>query len=164
MAKADLTAARLRELLHYDPETGIFTVKIATSSRSRKGGQPGNLHPQGYLKIGLDRKLYSAHRLAWLYMTSEWPTHNIDHINGVRHDNRWINLRDVSTAVNTQNHRIARKTSRCGFLGVVPKGSRWGAKIKLDRSAMWLGTYDTPEEAHAVYLEAKRRLHEGCTI
>ena len=161
MAKADLTAERLRELLHYDPETGVFTVKVATSSRSRVGGQPGNLHPYGYLKIGLDGKLHAAHRLAWLYMTDEWPTHEIDHINRVKDDNRWANLRDVPSAINQQNKVRASKS---GLAGVSPDGHRWRSQITTGGVTKWLGRFDTPEEAHAVYVEAKRKLHEGCTI
>ena len=164
MAKPILTAERLRELLHYDQETGLFTVKIATGHRSRLGSQPGNPRPGDYLRIGLEGRLYPAHRLAWLYMTGEWPKAYIDHINGVKDDNRWVNLRDVSNAMNAQNVYRARKNSKSGFLGVVQKGDRWGSQIGVNGSFTWLGMFDTPEEAHTAYLEAKRQLHEGCTI
>lgn len=160
MAKADLTAARLRELLHYDPETGVFTSRVVRN-QLRPGQPVGYLNDQSYIWFIVDCRYYKAHRAAWLYMTGEWPKHQIDHINRVKDDNRWANLRDVPAAVNSQNRR---HSSKSGLLGVSPDGRRWRTQISVGGVDKWLGRFDTPEEAHAVYLEAKRRLHEGCTI
>ena len=88
-----LTAARLRELLQYDPETGVFTRLVKTSNGIKVGDVAGTADARGYILIRVDGWLHLAHRLAWLHMTCEWPKGMIDHINGVRDDNRWSNLR-----------------------------------------------------------------------
>lgn len=165
MAKADLTAQRLREVLHYDPETGLFTA-LYSSSWDRQAGQPvGCLSmPNGYVLIWLDRRSYRAHRLAWLYMTGEWPTDVIDHINGVKHDNRFVNLRDVPREVNMQNIRRANRNSSHGVLGAYAKGSRWVAAITVKGKTLTIGSFATIDEAHAAYLAAKRKHHPGCLI
>jgi ribosome biogenesis SPOUT family RNA methylase Rps3 len=96
-----------------------------------------------------------------------WPKHTIDHINGVRTDNRIGNLRDVTQQKNSENMRRPQKRTISGFLGVHVqrrKTVRYLAQIVTDGKLRHLGSYDTAEDAHAAYLEAKRRLHEGCTI
>ncbi|MCK9994454.1 MAG: hypothetical protein Dbin4_02974, partial [Alphaproteobacteria bacterium] len=103
MKMAELTQSRLKELLHYDPDTGVFTRRVQTSSNARVGDVAGCLHPEGYRHIQIDGKRYAAHRLAWLYMTGEWPTNQLDHLNGVRDDNRWGNLREATHGQNQQN-------------------------------------------------------------
>jgi hypothetical protein len=164
MAESDLTAEQLRELLSYDRETGIFRWNVA-NKRVRIGSDAGHLHPSGYRRIGIYRRVYSAHRLAWLYVHGAFPLGDIDHINGARDDNRIANLRDVPHAVNMQNLRTAPRTNiESGLLGVSTSLGRWKAQIRLNGSRMYLGTFSTPEEAHAAYLEAKRLLHLGCTI
>lgn len=163
MAAADLTAARLRELLNYDPETGIFTWR-----RSRHGvfagavaGAPGR---QGYILFQLEGLTRQAHRLAWLYVYGKWPEHNIDHINGTRHDNRIANLRDVPQAINAQNQRKAMSNNKSGLLGVSKNGRYWAATIRIGGKTFHLGVHRKPEDAHAVYLTAKRLIHEGNTL
>ena len=96
MAKADLTAQRLREALHYDPETGVFTWATAVSSKTVPGARAGNQHIAGYFRIRLDGYSYKAHRLAWLYMTGAWPAECIDHINRNNSDNRFSILREAT--------------------------------------------------------------------
>jgi len=162
MAEADLTAVRLRARYTYHPETGLFTHKI-TNSRCRVGGIAGGLK-RGYVAISLYGVYFSAHRLAWLYMTGEWPKGMIDHINGDRADNRFENLRDVSRSVNNQNQKRAHRTSVTGLLGVKPKGNFFESYINLDKKRLYLGRYRTAQEAHAAYLKKKREIHEGCTI
>lgn len=167
MAKTDLTAARLREVLKYDPVTGLF-VNLVTRSNSSKAGQViGALdNSTGYLKLGLDGKTYNLHRLAWLHVHGEWPEGQIDHINGIRSDNRFCNLRDVPQRMNLQNRRSATSGSKSGLLGVYWHGhSRlWHAVIGASGKTHSLGYFKDKHEAHAAYLAAKRRLHEGCTI
>jgi hypothetical protein len=158
-----LTQPRLREALQYLPETGEFVWLERPSNRVRIGDIAGSIS-RGYVTIRVDVDLYRASRLASLYMTGRWPCGDVDHINGVKHDNRWANLRDVPHAVNIQNERKARSTSSTGILGIRPHGPGFQARIKLDGKTQCLGTFATSAEAHAAYVAGKRRLHEGCTL
>lgn len=167
MAEPILSAARLRELLHYDPETGAFTRLKTAGSVAPAGSSPGCINKSGYLVIRLDYRLYYAHRLAWLYVHGEWPTDQIDHINGIKADNRLHNLRNVTAQANVQNVRgpaVHNKSS--GLLGATwsARTKKWHAQIGVDMKHINLGKYATAEEAHQAYLTAKRRLHPGCTI
>lgn len=160
-----LTAAVLRERLHYDPETGHFSHAKRTPGHpiGKKAGCPDS---QGYIVICVLGKTYKAHRLAFMYMngTPLDPTLHVDHINGVPGDNRWTNLRAVQMAVNMQNKRNSHK-GRSGLLGSHwLKDGKWQAAIGVDGKTRYIGRYDTAEAAHAAYLDAKRRLHAGCTI
>ena len=92
------------------------------------------------------------------------PHEHVHHRNGVRDDNRWCNLRDVSRTVNGNNRREPGTHNTSGFLGVTKHRNRWRAQIKANGRNNVLGVFDTPEEAHEAYVQAKRRLHEGCTI
>ena len=106
MAPQILTALRLHSLLRYESDTGVFTWRIRSNSRAAKDQRAGCLcKALGYVLIGIDGKMYYAHRLAWLYVHGKWPGQVIDHINRVRNDNRICNLRDVSRAVNNANKR-----------------------------------------------------------
>jgi hypothetical protein len=164
MAATILTAERLREVLDYNPDTGVFVWKLRTGPRGRVGKSAGTHNTCGHIQIRIDGRLYLAHRLAWLYVNNVWPANQIDHINGIRDNNQLENLRDVSGSVNMQNQRIARLDNKCGLLGVNKKGNRWEAKISVVGKNHYLGLFATPKEAHAAYIEAKRRLHSGCTI
>lgn len=161
--KKTLTADRLKELLNYNPDTGVFIW--AKNRRKRKRGEvSGSWHKDGYRKIKVDGRDYQAHRLAWLYVTGEWPQFTIDHIDGNRGNNVWRNLRDVPHAVNQQNRKTHQKSSTNGFMGVTRSGKRWTARIRLNGERKGLGVFDTPELAHNAYIAAKRELHEACTI
>jgi hypothetical protein len=160
-----LTNDRLKELFHYNPDTGAFTTRSEAPQWGRtRNAQGGVIHESGYLMISIQRRLYRAHRLAWLYMNGVWPSGQIDHINGMRNDNRWSNLRDVPHWMNNQNQRQATSKSLSGLLGVSKKRKRWEAKIGVNGQTLHLGIFDTPVEAHEAYLSAKRKLHPGCTI
>ncbi len=162
-----LTAARLRELLHYDAQTGAFTWLAPTSKRMKVGDVAGYLdRSTGHVRIEIDGKNFYAHRLAWLYMTGGWPSREIDHINGIKSDARYKNLRDVTHAVNTQNLRRAKRNNRTGALGVHlrKKGGMPRAVITTDGKKTDLGSFDTVELAHQAYITAKRQHHKGCTI
>lgn len=161
---SDLTSERLREVLGYDPETGVFTRRIARSWAARAGVVAGCVDGHGYTSIKIDGRIYGAHRLAWFWVHGVWPAKKIDHINGDRADNRICNLRDVPTSTNCQNQRRAQSHNKTGFLGVSPDRGRFRAAIWLDGKNLHLGMFDTPEQAHDAYLNAKRRLHDGCTI
>jgi hypothetical protein len=108
--------------------------------------------------------MYLEHRVIWLWVTGEWPLHGIDHIDGVKDNNRWANLRDVSPSVNSQNTKRAKAGSSTGLLGVTRMGSRFQAKIMTRGKMAYLGTFATGQLAHEAYLAAKRELHEGNTL
>jgi hypothetical protein len=163
MIDRNLTAERLRELLHYNPGTGVFT-RLRTAGGVCAGSVSGYVANDGRVLVNINNHPYKAHRLAWLYVTGEWPKHDVDHRNGNMADNRFSNLRDVPHQVNQQNRQGPTKANRLKFIGVTPNRARFGAQIKIDGKRVWLGTYDTPEEAHAVYLEKKRKYHEGNTL
>jgi len=164
MAANDLTAARLRELLAYDPLTGEFRWRRARRG-TPIGALAGGKTSHGYIHIGVDgRGQHYAHRLAWLYMNGEWPTCEVDHINGDGLNNRWDNLRDVSRAENIQNRRRAHRTSQTGFLGVSRKGSGFTAEISVSGQRRYLGMFKSAQEAHDAYVEAKRAIHPGNTL
>lgn len=158
-----LTQERLKELLHYDPETGLF-VRLRKTKKSAVGSVAGSSNSAGYLVIRVDEKVYYAHRLAILYVTGEWPTAHMDHIDGDRSNNRYSNIRDVSATVNGQNRRSANKSSSTGLLGAHRKRSRFASRIVVDGTEVSLGRFDSPEEAHAAYIAAKRKHHEGNTL
>lgn len=163
MSKIDLTAERLRELLNYDPETGVFTRRV-TRRRWKAGTSIGWLMNTGYVAIVVDSRQYLAHRLAWLYMTGAWPVKYIDHLDCTRTNNRYANLREADHYINQQNQRAPKSHNQCGYLGVVKHGSRYRAKLSVNGAVFLLGTADTPEEAHELYKAGKAKMHPGSTL
>jgi len=159
----DLTSECLKELLHYDPETGVFT-RLRNSSHAKKGQVAGCRNKVGYLVFWVGGTLYLAHRIAWLYMTGDWPKFEIDHKDGDRANNAIVNLRDVPRAINQQNSRRPRADSSTQVQGVGKVNGRYRARVRTNGVERLIGRFDTPEEASAAYLEAKRLAHEGCTI
>lgn len=154
-----LTAERLRALMGYDAVTGRLWW-LGKRGRVPAGTEISRVPTcYGYLVAKVDGSPYPAHRLAWLHHHGRWPHGLIDHINGDRTDNRIVNLREASWHLNGQNRRVAKRGSSSGYLGVtfVKKRGRY-------RAAIALGEFDTAEEAYAVYVEAKRRLHAGNTL
>ena len=170
MGKHTLTADELRQAITYDAETGIFVWKHRLSSAGRTvkrcGKQAGSVDHYGRITIRLRGVLYFAHQLAWLYVCGKWPEYVIDHINGQPADNRFCNLRDVTQTVNMQNRRTASACNPLKVLGVSwHKGAgRFRARVFVNSKEHHLGLFDTIEEAQSAYVEAKRRLHAGCTI
>lgn len=151
-----LTAERARELLHYDPETGILRWRIRRGPK-RAGSIATRSTSAGYIRVGLDCRTYYAHRVMWLMQTGEWPDKEIDHINGVRTDNRWANLRHATHAQNGRNRRRQRDNTS-GFTGVYlhKPTKRWRARINVAGKRISLGYHDTPELAHAAYAGATK--------
>ncbi len=154
---------QLADALQYNPNSGVFNWKKRLSNCIHAGDVAGNLH-RGYVRIRVFGQLFPAHELAWRFASGEWPKQEIDHINGIKSDNRICNLRDVSHAINGQNQRRARRDNKLGLLGVIAYGDGYAAKIMKNGNTTYLGKHRTPEKAHAAYLKAKRTMHEGCSI
>ena len=159
---AILTQDRLKQVLRYNPDSGVFT-RLLSVAQAKAGSQAGS-QTSGYLAVRIDGTLHYCHRLAWFYMTGQMPAGQIDHINGVGTDNRWCNLRDVSRRTNQQNRQKHQANNSCGLLGVSRNKGRFMSRIVLESGDRYLGTFDTPQQAHEAYLTAKRQLHAGCTI
>lgn len=154
---SQLTQERLRALLHYDPETGVF-VRIKGVRGFARGSNAGTFHvSSGYVYIGVDRRSYRAHRLAYLYMTGEWPADVIDHVNGRRDDNRWDNIRDATRSQNNAN-AARRANNSSGAKGVSWDGpnKRWRAYIVEGGKQKHLGRFEDFEAARQAYADAAR--------
>ncbi len=158
--------ADLLKVLNYDKETGSFKWLIYRNYKVGRGSFAGNeptiVAP--YIKILIDGMPHKAHRLAWFFVYGEWPKGQIDHINGNKGDNRICNLRDVSKQTNSENMRRARADSKTGMQGVQVWHHKWRARITINGKKRHLGLFKTADEAHAVYVAAKRSLHAGCTL
>jgi HNH endonuclease len=149
----------LKEYLHYSPETGVFTW-IKTSGPQAIIGSAAGTNLNGYIKIRLLRKPFSAHRLAWLYMTGQWPNDFIDHINGDPSDNRFYNLREASNSENQRN-RTKAKHNKSGYKRVWLHSDmkKWAAKCTVNGKRHHLGVFKTAEEASIAYQEFAKRHH-----
>lgn len=141
-----------------------MTRKVALTNRIKVGQAASRIDSHGYIKVSLDSSLHFVHRLAWLYMTSRWPCGPVDHANGVKTDNRWANLREVTASLNAQNQRKARADNTLGILGVSLDSGLYRARITVDGKTITVGYFKTPEAASAAYIAAKRKLHLTCTI
>lgn len=172
---AKITAAKLRALLDYDPETGVFTWLYRPVSMFKDGGHSaqhqqsrwntnyagkpaGNRMTSGYVFISVCGCRDYAHRLAWLYVTGEYPNEHIDHVNGIRWDNRLVNLRAVSQFENAKNQRL-RSTNTSGTMGVAwhRQRGKWGARIMVAGRNISLGLYTEKDAAIKARREAEAR-------
>lgn len=162
-----ITQDELKELFSYDSSTGLFIRKTITGRHGRwkSGDIAGSVNAQGYWQINIGGHVYLAHRLVWLYVYGYFPI-GVDHINGIRRDNRLHNLREATQAQNMQNEKLARKNNVSGLLGVTFRKDRgtYVAKIRSNGKQINLGTFDNAEDAHAAYISAKREMHQFCTI
>lgn len=157
-----LSIDRLQKVVRYDQDTGKF-YWIWLSDRNRRvkiGDEAGVVSGNGYRYISVDGRKFLAHRLAWYFVTEEWPPELVDHINGDRDDNRIRNLRLANNRQNTRNSG-KRSTNTSGYKGVSyhAHSGKWVATITSDYLIHPLGKFDTREEAYAVYCEAANRLH-----
>lgn len=156
----ELTAERLREVLAYDRQTGAFTWRTTQSNRAKAGKTAGSTSSHdGYLYIRIDGALHKAHRLAWLHVHGSWPAAGLDHVNGERAQNNIANLREATQAENMQNLRRPHRDNKTGFMGVHRSGSRFYARIKAGPDFFKSPKVDTPQEAHAAYLQLKAIHH-----
>ncbi len=150
----------LRSILIYDPDTGEFINRVR---RGPNGGEPGTIasYPDkdGYTIIQIKGKKYKAHRLAYMYMTGEWPEDEIDHWDGVPWNNVWSNLRDATRSDNCAN--ADRALGESGFRGVKFDSSTrtWRARIGYGYQRQYVGAYSTAEEASIAYLAAAETVH-----
>lgn len=161
-----LTQELLKQAVCYNKENGIFTRREKSAKRVQIGDVAGSLDSSGHVQFKIFGRTYLAHRLAFLYMTGEWTVGEVDHIDGVRNNNAWINLRVGTKNDNQQNQRKPRADNKTGFLGVCKhkQCNKFIAKIRTNGVVKYLGLFATPEEAHQAYLTAKRELHNFCSI
>lgn len=159
MAEQDITAERVRELLNYDPSTGIFTHAMRRAG-VRFGLVAGTINADRYRIIQLDGVGYFAHNLAWLYVKGSWPHPELDHRNRMPDDNRFENLREATHAQNMCNREMP-VNNRSGFVGVGfhIRSGKWRACIGISGKAKHLGLFATPELAKNAYAEAARKHH-----
>jgi hypothetical protein len=158
----DLTQDRLRDALRYDSESGEFIWNIPSRYKPELiGAKAGSVSRYGYIEIRIGRRLYKAHRLAWLYVHGRWPDDALDHIDGNRQNNRIANLREASYAENSQNHSLRRNNSS-GHQGVCFDALRgkWVAQLNVGKRNVLRKRYAAKDEAISAYLDAKRMFHK----
>lgn len=165
MTTKELLALAL-ECLDYAPETGEFRWKKRPGRNGpiKAGGIAGRRNSRGYMQVSLKGESVKAHRLAWLLVYGEMPGGDIDHINGIRTDNRITNLRAVTRAENQHAVFKPNKNSKTGLRGVAPIGSGFKAAIRTGRKKIYLGWFSTKEAARAAYLAAKEKYHPASAI
>jgi len=154
-----MTQARLKELINYEPSTGIFTWIGKTSPKSRiKIGAitATTLNSKGYTRIQIDGKGYEAQRLAVLYMTGSFPNEQVDHINHIRSDNAWSNLRVVTPRENQQNKSM-HKNNTSGRIGVSfdKTNNKWMSSIMIAGKSKTLGRFEDKDDAIKARVEAE---------
>lgn len=148
-------------LFRYDAETGLLTRKVKVSTNTKVGDVVGCVDGRGHLVVVISRKLYKVHRIAWLMQTGKMPKELIDHINGIKTDNRWCNLREATQSENGRN-RGKNLNNTTGFKGVCASGrhkSPYMAKITLNGKQINLGRFLTPKLAHEAYCKASQKYH-----
>jgi hypothetical protein len=157
-----VSPASLQEMLSYSKETGRLTWSRNVAGRARAGQETGTTNYNGYLSLIIKGRPYRAHRVAWAIVTGSWPIGEIDHIDGVKTNNEWSNLRDVTRSVNQQNKRRSQSRTPGHLLGTSldKRSGRWRAQIKVEGKYMHLGLHESAEAAHAAYILAKRRFHD----
>lgn len=150
----ELTVSRLRHVLDYEPDTGVFRWRVTGSGISRAGAVAGAESNSGggkrYIKIRVDGKLYFAHRLAWLWTHGAWPDSQIDHIDGDGLNNSMRNLRKSNQTQNLGN-TSKRSLSKERYKGITRRGRSWVAQIRCNGVSAYLGMFSTPEAAAAAY-------------
>lgn len=154
------TLARVHQLFHYDPETGVFTNKIARNPKAPKGALAGYVNTIGYSVIQIDKQKIYAHRLAWFYVTGNWPSHEIDHINRNRSDNRLCNLR-LATSTKNKHNTSFRANNTSGHRGVTwhKKRKKWQAQISVNNQHQYLGVFDSLDDAITARELAAAKFH-----
>ena len=155
-----ITQELLKTLFNYNPDTGLFT-RLTRPSPNVSAGDIAGYKQYGYVIVMIANKSYKAHRLAWLYIHGEWPEEHIDHLNGVRCDNRLANLRQATNTQNSCNRKISA-TNKSGLKGVFWRRDRsvWRAAITVNGKQKVLGTFKCKHEAHSAYCHAADKYHK----
>ena len=151
---------RIAEVLALDEGTGVLRWQVAKRPGGR-GTIAGHVRKNGYVQVVVDGKVFAAHRLVWLLVHGHWPDADIDHVNGVRSDNRPSNLRACTRTENMQNRGVG-KNSRSGIVGVSwnTRAGKWRAAIQANKRHFDLGLFDSKDAAATAYAAAKRKLHK----
>lgn len=157
--KSKITQTELKKILNYDPKTGVFTW--SKNAKRNKGKIAGTTLRDSYIRIKITEVQYMAHRLAWLYMTGNWPKNLIDHINLDRSDNKFANLREANHMQNSHNRLGKKKRGKVKYKGVYEhvKYNKYVAEIMHKGTRMYLGIFDTQEKARDAYVEASQKYH-----
>lgn len=147
----------IKQLLKYIPETGEFFWRVDRGGKAKAGTKAGWKNKDGYIHLRLFGKVVKAHRVAYLLMTGQMPKDQIDHINHIRHDNRWCNLREADPSTNQKN-RKRNKNNKSGFVGVRwnKRNKNWLVRIKVKGKDKYLGSFDSKEEAIKCRVEANK--------
>lgn len=151
-----LKRARLLDVLEYNRADGVFRWKVSRGPK-KAGSVAGNIRPDGYIYIAIDQVIYRQSRLAWMYVRGKWPNGHIDHKNRNTSDDRFSNLRDATRSQNLGNRKI-NKNNAIGLKGVCRANAKFMANINIDKKRVYLGVFDTAEEAHAAYALAAKTL------
>jgi len=154
----DSFRSELMAALSYDPISGDFTWLEGGFGKAKIGKRAGRMINKGYWQLFFKGKAYSAHRVAFLFVTGAWPVLDVDHIDGNRANNSWGNLRECSCAENHQNRKLPM-TNTSGYMGVFLDSGRWRARIRCGGKRVSLGFFETPELAAQAYTFAKSKLH-----
>lgn len=149
----ELTQSEFVGALNYNPDTGIFTWKKARFG-IRSDAIAGSVNKNGYIYVTVNGCRSTAHRLAWLYYYGKWPSKQIDHINGVRSDNRICNLRECSSRENHHNMQRHRAGKLLGACYMPNQRKKWQSRIRVNGKLIHLGYFETEQEAHGAYLKA----------
>lgn len=151
-------------MLHYDDDTGVFTWKIRMSQSVRSGDKAGYMDDEGYWRIKIDGQLYGAHRLAIFYCFARYDELEVDHINGIRDDNRLVNLRSVTNHENNKNKAL-HKNNTSGVIGVGWRKARscWQSTIMVNKKTLYLGNFHNFDDAVKARKDAEKKygFHEN---
>lgn len=147
------------DLVSYDPDTGLFTWLTYRGRRANAGSIAGTrTHKSGYVYIIIMGKRYAAHRLAWFMTFGSWPPHDIDHINGVRDDNRISNLREATRQENCRNSNVSKNnTSGCVGVKYLKRNKKWTAQITVNYTRLYLGIFSLKADAIAARKLAEQK-------
>lgn len=155
-----LTQQEALAALCYSPDTGELNW-LVQRGRVVPGQRAGAFDHRGYLIVRIFGRIYKAHRVAWLMVHGSWPKGQIDHINGMKSDNRLCNLRDVSALINSQNqHKAQTRNRSSGLRGVTLDRftGKWKAQLRFAGRNYQIGRFNSPEEAHHAYVTKKNAL------
>ena len=163
--KDNLTAEYVRSILNYDPETGIFVWKdreeLTPNNRAKLTGKVAGTKGR-YIRLCIDRQYYLAHRIAWIYIkgnVENFKKMEVDHINLDKHDNRINNLRICNNKANNRHNRKKLKTNTTGYKGVFKDKNKFRSSISVNNKRIYLGYFDTAEEAYEAYCNAAGEFH-----